>query len=147
MSKKVFSQLFHSPLAEISNLALSGYSLKRSMWWSATLINALGMAKIRSNLHTSLICWQPSLWPQPLSQGQAVVEQVAPLGHLTNQQVFLLGSSKKWQWTWHTHQWFWLQLAESNNRQGRRSLYFRHLLVLVSVATLPSLAALTGFVA
>jgi len=37
MSKKVFSQLFHSPLAEISNLALSAvltflYQLVDKLW-------------------------------------------------------------------------------------------------------------------
>jgi len=53
---------------------------------------------------------------------------------------------RRGQWTCHTHQWFRLQLVESNNCQEGHCLYFRHLLVSASVATLLGIAALTMYV-
>ena len=74
-----------------------GYSLKRSKWWAGTLVNALRVAKIRSNLHTGQYAGGV---PCDHGQRQALVEPLSLPGVTPKcQRVSVQDSSRRGQWT------------------------------------------------
>jgi len=69
-----------------------GYSLKRGKWWAGTLVNALRVAKIRSNLHTGQYA---SGVPYEHGQRQALVEPLSLPGVAWNVNKFLCETAQE----------------------------------------------------
>ena len=75
-----------------------GYSLKRGKWQAGTLVNALRVAKIRSNLHTGQYA---SSVPSDHGQRQALVESLSLPGVTWNVNKFLCETAQEGgQWTY-----------------------------------------------
>jgi len=69
-----------------------GYSLKRGKWRARTLVNALRVAKIRSNLHTGQYA---SSVPSDHGQRQALVEPLSIPGAAWNFKKFLCETAQE----------------------------------------------------
>ena len=69
-----------------------GYSLKRGKWWAGTLVNALRVANIRSNLHTGQYA---SGVPSDHGQRQALVEPLSLPGVAWNVNKFLCETAQE----------------------------------------------------
>jgi len=69
-----------------------GYTLKRGKWWAGTLVNALRVAKIRSNLHTGEYAGGV---PSDHCQRQALVEPLPFPGVAWNVNKFLCKTAQE----------------------------------------------------
>jgi len=113
----------HEAYRKHKQLEGNSFSLKRDKWRTSTLVNALRMAKTRSNLHTGQYA---GMFCLTTARDKRWWSHCCSFGSPDISTSFFARQLKKWAvdlpYTV-ARQWFWMQLVESNNCQGGHCIF------------------------